>query len=162
MNIMKNTVLKSFIMLGFFFGITSCSEKDEQPESHEAKLPEITFEGRQFIACYVNEEPFVSVPQGGIGMNSKPDAAIYSDSILYIRGTGNEQMRRANIGLAMIYNEGQRLYPLNFKYANYRTRFTDNSLSVVSSSAFSKVNPTKWKFCTKMTTSLPGPSISPR
>jgi hypothetical protein len=127
MNIMKNTVLKSFIMLGFFFGITSCSEKDEQPESHEAKLPEITFEGRQFIACYVNEEPFVSVPQGGIGMNSKPDAAIYSDSILYIRGTGNEQMRRANIGLAMIYKEGQRLYPLNFKYANYRTRFTDNS-----------------------------------
>jgi hypothetical protein len=33
---MKNTVLKSYIVLGFFFAITSCSEKNEQPKSNES------------------------------------------------------------------------------------------------------------------------------
>jgi hypothetical protein len=48
---MKNTILNLFIMLGFFFGITSCSEKNEHPKPNERTLPEITFEGKQILAC---------------------------------------------------------------------------------------------------------------
>jgi hypothetical protein len=62
MNIMKNTIFKSFIVLGIFFGITSCSEKVEQPKSNERTLPEITFEGKQILACHVNGELFISEP----------------------------------------------------------------------------------------------------
>jgi hypothetical protein len=124
---MNISVLKSFLLLVFFFGITSCSEKDELPETNERTLPEITFEGKQILACHVNGEPFVSVAQGGIGMSNKPRATIFSDSILFIRGTGNEEMRRAYIGIAVVYEEDKSHYPLDFRYANYRTFFNDNS-----------------------------------
>jgi hypothetical protein len=128
MNIMKNTILNLFIMLGFFFGITSCSEKNEHPKPNERTLPEITFEGKQVLACYVNGELFISEPyEQWLVESYKPTAGIAYDSMLFIRGGDKTVMEGATIGLCVIYDTNKTVYDLGFRSASFRTYFIDNS-----------------------------------
>jgi hypothetical protein len=60
-------------------------------------------------------------------MNNRPDADIYLDSILFINGEDADFMKRAFIGLAVVREAERTKYPLSYRYAHYRTWFTDNS-----------------------------------
>jgi hypothetical protein len=128
MNIMKNIVLKSYIVLGFFFGITSCYEKVEQPKSNERTLPEITFEGKQILACHVNGELFISEPyEQWLVESFKPSAVIAYDTILFIRGGDKTVMKGANLGMAMHYNQNLTASKLRVSINGLSTYFNDNS-----------------------------------
>jgi hypothetical protein len=125
---MNISVLKSFLLLVFFFGITSCSEKDELPETNERTLPEITFEGRQVLACRVNGELFISEPyEQWLVESYKPNARIFSDSILLIRGDDQTVMKGAHMAMSLVYKEHKTIYDLNFRFVGFNTYFNDNS-----------------------------------
>ena len=115
------------LMLPLLFAWGACSEGEELPENNELKLPALSQEGKQYLACLVNGELFLSNLSGGWGNNNKPVAGIFYDSILFIYGADYESMKGAFLGLSQLYIKGKKTYTLDYKNFNYRTWFTDNS-----------------------------------
>ncbi len=116
------------LMLPLLFAWGACSEGEELPENNELKLPALSQEGKQYLACKVNNQIFISRPFDYLlASGSKPVAAIYEDSILFIDGLDCEFLEGAYLGLSNIYEKGNKVYDLRHSYASYFTFYHDNS-----------------------------------
>jgi hypothetical protein len=125
---MKSNLFSMTILLISLFTMTACSEKDELPETNERTLPEITFEGKQILACHVNGELFISEPyEQWLVESYRPKALLFSDSILLISGDDQTVMEGAHISLVQIYDERRNVYKPGYKLEGFHTYFNDNS-----------------------------------
>lgn len=89
----------------------------------EDALPEITFEGKNVLACRVNGRLFNSKTKASFGGTVKPSFAIGARGFVLIEGSDYENAPQSGIVMASNYKDGQKEFNLDYYWPPFETTF---------------------------------------
>jgi hypothetical protein len=127
---MKTTLTYFFTGLLFLLAGCQLDEPLDKKVNDMDALPEITYEGKNILACKVNGQRFLSEPEFHVMGTLKPSFTIYqpNDTMLIVDATDFNNMYQSDIIMTSLYRKGQKEFDINFSYDFRKTSFDSGDL----------------------------------